>query len=105
MNFKNTVEKISSSVLEKIAGKISGNGTLKINNASVQIVSAGQVPPIKPRISTGLITALNKDLTFNGDREAKYDFTNNGYPHPATTANTRFQPTGILQTTVPIKTR
>ena len=104
MNFKNSVEKISSSVLEKIAGKISENGTLKINNASVQIVSAEQVSPDKTAYFDG-INYRTQDLTFNGDREAKYDFTNNGYPHPATTANTRFQPTGILQTTVPIKTR
>lgn len=78
LNFKNTIEKISSSALEKIAGKISGNGTLKINNASVQIVSAEQISPDKTAYFDGIkIAALNKDLTFNGDREAKYDFTNN----------------------------
>ena len=59
-------------------GEISGNGTLKINNASVQIVSAEQISPDKTAYFDGIkIAALNNDLTFNGDREAKYDFTNN----------------------------
>ena len=38
----------------KITGKISGNGTLKINNASVQIVSAEQVSPDKTAYFDGI---------------------------------------------------
>lgn len=62
-------------------GKISGNGTLKINNASVQIVSAEQVSPDKTAYFDGIkIAALNKDLTFNGDREAKTAMLDGGNP-------------------------
>ncbi|HBO58720.1 MAG TPA: hypothetical protein DD624_02265, partial [Alphaproteobacteria bacterium] len=78
LNFENVIERYSSSALEKIAGKISGNGTLKINNASVQIASAEQLSPDKTAYFDGInVAALNNNLTFSGDREAKYDFTNN----------------------------
>ena len=78
LNFENVIERYSSSALEKIAGKISGNGTLKINNASVQIASAEQLSPDKTAYFDGInIAALNNNLTFSGDREAKYDFTSN----------------------------
>ena len=75
---RNDVDIASSRPFKKIAGKVAGNGTLKINNASIQIVQSTEVAPDKTAYFDGIkITALNNDLTFNGDREAKYDFTNN----------------------------
>lgn len=75
---RNDVDIASSRPFKKIAGKVAGNGTLKINNASIQIVQSTEVAPDKTAYFDGIkIAALNNDLTFNGDREAKYDFTNN----------------------------
>ena len=75
---RNDVDIASSQPFKKIAGKVAGNGTLKINNASIQIVQSTEVAPDKTAYFDGIkIAALNNDLTFNGDREAKYDFTNN----------------------------
>lgn len=75
---RNDVDIASSRPFKKIAGKVAGNGTLKINNASIQIVQSTEVAPDKTAYFDGIkIAELNNDLTFNGDREAKYDFTNN----------------------------